>query len=136
MFWSSTNVVELSFDDHMVRWWGVGDTSYSFLGVKYMCMLPQLKRTCQFLFWGAKDVLTSPAPHLKYFLPSPQIYVMTLTLPFSLGSSINVLLSMDNTYQQFDPWANGRPTAWIQVLIQAYISDCRHLQFKADLGHM
>ena len=45
----------------------------------------------------------SPAPHLKYFLPSPQIYAMTLTLPFGLGSGIDVSSLMDNTYQQFDP---------------------------------
>ena len=83
----------------------VGSWGYELflLGVKHMRTLPQLKRTCQFLFWGAKEVLTSPALHLKYFLPSPQIYAMTLTLPFGLGSGVDVSSSMDNTYQQFDP---------------------------------
>jgi hypothetical protein len=54
--------------------------------------------------WEAKDiVLMSPAPHLEYIPPSPQLYAMALSLPFGLGSGIDVSSAMENTYQQFDP---------------------------------
>jgi hypothetical protein len=48
---------------------------------------------------GAKDII-SPAPHMEYALPSPQLYVMTL--PFGLGSTVNVSSVMESTYQPFD----------------------------------
>jgi hypothetical protein len=54
------------------------------------------------LLLDAKDILTSLCPILRIGPSFPQLYAMTLSLPFSPGSSVNMSSAMEGTYQSFD----------------------------------
>jgi hypothetical protein len=54
------------------------------------------------LLLDAKDILTSLCPILRIGPSFPQPYAMTLSLPLSPGSGVDMSLAMEGTYQSFD----------------------------------